>query len=347
MTTLAELTTLRVGGPARSVVDADDVAEFLAAVRDADAAGDPLLVLGGGSNVLVADGGFDGIVVRDRRREVQVEPQGEDVVVTATAGVVWDDLVARTVAEGWAGIAALSGIPGSVGATPVQNVGAYGQEISEVFESMTAWDRVGQRLQRCTRDDLDFDYRTSRLKRTLLGVTPRWVVVDVRLRLARSPVSRPLRYAQLADELDVAVGDPAPLAEVRAAVLALRRAKGMVLDPDDHDTWSAGSFFTNPILSAARAAELPPEAPRYPHGPDGDVKTSAAWLIQHAGFGPGHGLPGPAALSTRHTLAITNRGTATASDLVHLAGTIRAGVEDAFGVTLVAEPMLIGTSLTT
>jgi len=285
------------------------------------------------------------VVVRDRRSEIRVEHRGDEVLVTAAAGVVWDDLVARAVTEGWVGIACLSGIPGSVGATPVQNVGAYGQEIAEVFESMTAWDRANQRLRRFELDDLQFGYRTSRLKQTLMGVTPRWVVVDVTLRLSTSGLSGPVRYAQLADRLDVPVGSHAPVEEVRDAVLSLRRAKGMVLDPADHDTWSAGSFFTNPILSPARAAQLPPDAPRHPHGEGRSIKTSAAWLIQHAGFGPGHGLPGPAAVSTRHTLAITNRGSATAADLVALACEIRAGVEDAFGITLVNEPMLIGTSL--
>lgn len=347
MATLAEMTTLRVGGPARSVVDVATAEDFLAAVRDTDAEGDPLLVLGGGSNVLVADDGFDGVVVRDRRDEIRVTRSRDHVAVTAAAGVVWDDVVASAVTQGWAGVACLSGIPGSVGATPVQNVGAYGQEIADVFESMTAWDRADQRLRQFGRGDLAFDYRSSRLKQTLMGVTPRWVVVDITLRLATSGLSGPVRYAQLADHLDVPVGANVPVQEVRDAVLSLRRAKGMVLDPADHDTWSAGSFFTNPILSPARAAQLPPEAPRHPHGDDGSIKTSAAWLIQHAGFGPGHGLPGPAALSTRHTLAITNRGSATAADLVELACKIRGGVEDAFGITLVNEPMLIGTSLGT
>ena len=210
--------------------------------------------------------------------------------------------------------------------------------------AVTAWDRQDQRLRRLEPPDLGFGYRTSVLKRTLRGVTPRWVVVDVALRLRASEVSDPVRYTQLADELDVAVGDVAGVAEVREAVLALRRAKGMVLDADDHDTWSAGSFFTNPVLTPERAASLPDDAPRHEQ-PDGSVKTSAAWLIQRAGFEPGHGLPGPAALSTRHTLAITNRGGASAADLVALACEVRNGVDARFGITLVNEPMLIGTSL--
>lgn len=342
---LADLTTLRVGGPARRVVDTDDVDDFLQVIRSVDAARDPLLVLGGGSNVLVADHGFDGVVVRDRRRDISVEDRGDQVMVTAAGGVVWDDLVALAVDNGWAGVSSLSGIPGSVGATPVQNVGAYGQEISDVLVSLTAWDRREQRLRRLDPGDLDFGYRTSVLKRSLLGVTPRWVVVDVTLSLDHTDRSDPVRYAQLADELDLEVGARAPVGEVRDAVLTLRRAKGMVLDPDDHDTWSAGSFFTNPLLGPVQAARMPDDAPRHLQ-PDGvTVKASAAWLIQQAGFEPGYGMPGPAALSTRHTLAITNRGTATAADLVALACEIRDGVDTRFGITLVNEPMLIGTSL--
>ncbi len=345
MTTLAEMTTLRVGGPARQVVDTDAVDDFLAAIRTVDADGDPLLVLGGGSNVLVADHGFDGVVVRDHRRAIDVDDRGDHVLVTAAAGVVWDDLVAHTVANGWAGVSPLSGIPGSVGATPVQNVGAYGSEVADVLVSLTAWDRQEQRLRRLVPPDLGFGYRTSVLKRTMQGVTPRWVVVDVTLRLQATDRSDPVRYAQLADELDVEIGARTAIEDVRAAVLSLRRAKGMVLDPADHDTWSAGSFFTNPLLGPDRAHRLPEDAPRHLQ-PDGvTVKASAAWLIQRAGFEPGHGLPGPAALSSRHTLAITNRGGATAGDLVALAREVRDGVDARFGITLVNEPMLIGTSL--
>lgn len=345
MKTLAEMTTLRVGGPARRVVDTQHVDDFVAAIRHADDAGEPLLVLGGGSNVLVADRGFDGVVVRDQRRDIVADDRGDHVLVTAAAGVVWDDLVATAVTNGWAGVSSLSGIPGSVGATPVQNVGAYGSELADVVVSLSAWDREEHRLCTMVPSDLEFGYRTSVLKQTMMGVTPRWVVVDVTLRLEVSDQSDPVRYAQLADTLDVEVGTRAPIDQVRATVLSLRRSKGMVLDPADHDTWSAGSFFTNPVLGPSEAARLPADAPRHLQ-PDGvAVKTSAAWLIHQSGFAPGHGLPGPASLSTRHTLAITNRGDATAADLVALARQLRDGVQQRFGITLVNEPMLIGTSL--
>lgn len=346
MTTLADMTTLRVGGPARAVLDTHSREDFLAAIRDVDGRGDALLVLGGGSNVLVGDDGFDGVVVRDRRERGPEVVRGDDHVdVTLAAGTDWDGVVALAVDQGWSGITALSGIPGSVGATPVQNVGAYGQEICDVLVAVTAWDRRTQRLRRMDPGSLRFGYRTSRLKQQLLGVTPRWVVVDVTLRLPCTSASDPVHYAQLADHLGVAVGQRVELAAMRSAVLELRAAKGMVLDHDDHDTWSAGSFFTNPILAPGRAARLPAAAPRWPQANGTGIKTSAAWLIQQAGFQPGHGLPGPAALSTKHTLAVTNRGGATARDLVALASQVRQGVRQTFGITLHTEPMLVGTSL--
>ncbi|TDE88032.1 UDP-N-acetylmuramate dehydrogenase [Occultella glacieicola] len=351
---LAGLTTLRVGGPARRLVEATTETEFIGAVTAADEAGEPLLVLGGGSNVLIADEGFDGVVVRDARRGVVVE--SEDTcgggAVRVPAGHPWDEFVVEAIDSGWMGVEALSGIPGSTGATPVQNVGAYGQEVSEVISSVRTWDRAERRVRTLARVDLGFGYRDSLLKRTLhspsadraWGPTPRYVVLDVGFQMVLATRSAPIRYAELAAVLGVELGRRAPSAEVREAVLGLRRGKGMVLDAADHDTWSAGSFFTNPILGADAADRLPAGAPRFDAG-EGRVKTSAAWLISHSGFGKGHGLPGPAALSTKHVLALTNRGGAGAGDLVALAREVRAGVRAAHGITLVPEPVLVGLRL--
>lgn len=344
---LADLTTLRVGGPVARLVDVDSEADLVAAVRTADAAGEPLLVLGGGSNLLVSDAGFDGVAVRDVRRSIHVEDASAcaGVSLTAVAGQPWDDVVVRAVTEGWVGVEALSGIPGSTGATPVQNVGAYGQQVSDTVATVRVWDREQSRVRTLAWGDLAFGYRSSLLKRSLEGAgpTPRYVVLDVTFQLRFGTLSAPLRYGELARRLDVEVGQRAPLADVREAVLELRRGKGMVLDPADRDTWSAGSFFTNPMLDTADAGRIPPGAPRYVS--EGRVKTSAAWLIEQAGFGKGYGLPGPAALSGKHTLAITNRGDATAQDLVRLAREVRDGVRDTFGITLEPEPVLVGCAL--
>lgn len=348
MTALRDLTTLRVGGPVAQLIETTTEADFIAAVRSADRAGQPVLVLGGGSNILAADEPFDGVVVRDRRQGLYIADDAcAGVTVTVPAGHIWDDVVARAVTEGWVGVEALSGIPGSTGATPVQNVGAYGQEVSETLTAVRVWDRKENRVRTLPRPRLAFGYRASKLKRTLSqgwGPTPRFVVLDVTFSFRHGELSSPIRFGELARTLDVAEEGRAPLGEVRKAVLALRAAKGMVLDPADHDTWSAGSFFTNPVLSVDSAAALPPDAPRYP-ADDGLVKTSAAWLIEHAGFGKGYGLPGPATLSTKHALALTNRGAASAEDLLTLARTVRDGVRSCFGVELVPEPVLVGVEL--
>lgn len=337
---LAELTTLRLGGPARLVLQARTTDELLAAVRIADEAGDPLLLVAGGSNLVVADEGFDGTVVRVMTRGVTVEADAcSGATVTVAAGEPWDDLVARAVAEGWVGVEALSGIPGSSGATPIQNVGAYGQEVAETIARVRTYDRYDRTICTFMAADCGFGYRHSRFK----AEPQRYVVLDVTFQFALGTLSEPIRYAELAARLGVAVGERAPADEVRATVLDLRRSKGMVLDPSDHDTWSAGSFFTNPVLTAQAAAGLPPEAPRYPQ-PGGGFKTSAAWLIEHAGFGKGFG-SGEARLSTKHTLALTNRGGATTAELLDLARHIRDGVWEAYGVRLVNEPVLIGCSL--
>ena len=371
---LAELTTLRVGGPVGDYVETTSEAGLIDAVRQADADSVPLLVIGGGSNILAADAGFEGVVVRDARAEVDLvtdDPCG-GVQVTATAGTTWDDLVRRAVASHWGGFAALSGIPGTVGAAPVQNIGAYGAEVAELLASVRAWDRAAGRTVHIPLSELRLTYRDSALKRSLTdpdvgagrtwGPTGRWVVLSVTFHVHRASLSAPIAYSQLAGALDVEMGARVDAREVREAVLALRRSKGMVLDAADHDTWSAGSFFTNPVLTDAEAAALPEGAPRYPvtdhtrvvagtrKAPvvDGLIKTSAAWLIDHAGFSKGfavHGSDGasaPASLSTRHVLALTNRGGATAADVVALRDAIVEGVRERYGVVLVPEPVAVG-----
>jgi len=337
---LARHTTLRLGGPAARYVEAATEAELVDAVRSADDAGEPLLLVAGGSNLVVADEGFAGTVVKMATRGVEVEQDDcSGATVTVAAGETWDDLVVRAVGEGWIGVEALSGIPGSVGATPVQNVGAYGQEVAETIASVRCWDRRSQVVRTIAAADCGFGYRTSRFKRD----PGRHVVLSVTFQLRLGDLGAPVKYAELARTLGVEPGDRVPTARVRDAVLGLRRGKGMVLDADDHDTWSAGSFFTNPLLAVEEAGGLPDEAPRWPQ-PDGRVKTSAAWLIEHAGFGKGYGNE-RVCLSTKHTLALTNRGGASTADLVALAREICAGVERRFGVRLENEPVMVGCSL--
>jgi UDP-N-acetylmuramate dehydrogenase len=340
---LADHTTLRVGGPAAEYVEAVTPDEVVAAVREADRAGMPVLVLGGGSNVLVADEGFDGRVVHVASRGVRADADDPDdlaclgaVTVTVAAGEDWDGVVARAVRADWVGVEALAGIPGSTGATPIQNVGAYGQEVAQTIASVRTWDRREDALRTFAAADCGFGYRTSRFKEE----PGRYVVLEVSFLLRQGDLGAPVAYAELARALGVEVGARAPLADVRTEVLRLRAGKGMVLDTDDHDTWSAGSFFTNPVVAPD---VVPDGAPVWPQ-PGGRVKTSAAWLIEHAGFGKGHG-DERAALSDKHTLALTNRGTASAADLVALAREVRGGVETAFGIRLVNEPVLVGLEL--
>ncbi|WP_182525677.1 UDP-N-acetylmuramate dehydrogenase [Nocardioides dongkuii] len=339
---LADHTTLRLGGPAGRWVRATTEADLVEAVAAADAAGEDVLVLGGGSNLVVADAGFPGTVVEVATRGVTTDLDGDDdptcggVLVTVAAGEGWDDLVALAVRRGWVGVEALSGIPGSVGATPIQNVGAYGQEVSQTIASVRVWDRRLRGVRTFAAADCGFGYRHSRFK----ADPGRHVVLAVTFQLRQGTLGEPVRYAELARTLGVETGARAPLADVRAAVLGLRRGKGMVLDADDPDTWSAGSFFTNPVVDPD---VVPEGAPAWPQ-PDGRVKTSAAWLIEHAGFHRGHGA-GPATLSTKHTLALTNRGAARTEDLLALAREVRDGVEGRFGIRLVNEPVLVGCAL--
>jgi UDP-N-acetylmuramate dehydrogenase len=338
---LRDHTTLRLGGPAAEFVVTETEEDLVAAVTEADAAGTPVLVLGGGSNLVVADEGFAGRVVEIATSGVTVADASQcaGVSLTVAAGEPWDDLVARAVDERWVGIEALSGIPGLVGASPIQNVGAYGQEVSETIASVRVFDRVLRGIRTFANADCGFGYRHSRFK----ADPGRHVVLSVEFQLPLGDLSAPIKYAELARTLGVDQGCRAPLADVRATVLGLRRGKGMVLDADDHDTWSAGSFFTNPMLPAEAAESLPDDAPRWPQ-PDGTVKTSAAWLIDHAGFGKGYGNE-RVSLSTKHPLALTNRGSATTDDLVALAREVRDGVDAKFGVRLVNEPVFVGCSL--
>ncbi len=336
-TTLAELTTLRLGGPAAELVEAHDEASLVEAVGSADERGTPVLIVGGGSNLVVADEGYDGrvVVVRNTGLSNESDLCG-GAFVEIGAGETWDDVVATAVDRGWIGIEALSGIPGTVGATPIQNVGAYGQEISQTLARVRTWDRKLRGFRTFAASECSFGYRTSRFKQD----PGRQVVVSVTFQFPLGDLGAPVQYAELANALGVQVGERAPARDVREAVLDLRRSKAMVLDPEDHDTWSTGSFFTNPIVPAG---QLPDGAPAWPQD-DGLVKTSAAWLIERAGFTKGYGND-RVRLSSRHTLAITNRGSATTSELLDLAREIRDGVDQRFGITLVNEPVLVNCAL--
>ncbi|WP_029383645.1 UDP-N-acetylmuramate dehydrogenase [Streptomyces leeuwenhoekii] len=343
---LAPLTTFRLGGPATRLVTATTDDEVITAVREADDTGTPLLVIGGGSNLVIGDKGFDGTALHIATRGLTLD----GTTLELAAGEVWTDAVARTVEAGLAGIECLAGIPGSAGATPIQNVGAYGQEVSATITEVVAYDRRARETVTLTNAECAFSYRHSRFK----ADPERYVVLRVRFGLEDAGgLSGPLRYAETARALGVAPGERVTLASARDTVLKLRAGKGMVLDPEDHDTWSAGSFFTNPILTEEEFAVFRArvrdrlgdgaEPPAYPAG-EGRTKTSAAWLIDKAGFTKGYGT-GPARISTKHTLALTNRGEATTEDLLALAREVVAGVRDAFGITLVNEPVTVGVSL--
>jgi UDP-N-acetylmuramate dehydrogenase len=335
----AELTTLRVGGPAGRLLVAETTDELVAHTRDAWA-DEEWLVVGGGSNLLVADTGFDGTVVLVRTRGVEHEATADGVTVRVAAGEPWDAFVASTVDSGWTGLEALSGIPGTVGASPVQNIGAYGVELSDVLTRVEFLDAATGERTWVPAAELALGYRTSTLKHGRRGV-----VLTVEFALGTDTEGGvPVRYAQLAGSLGVTLGDRVDPAVVRSTVLDLRAAKGMVLDAEDPDTWSAGSFFTNPIVSAGFAESLPADAPRWPAGDD--VKLSAAWLIEHAGVHRGYALAGShAAISSKHTLALTNRGDATAAQVAELARYVQLTVLNRFGVSLVPEPVVVGDLL--
>ena len=349
MTSLSRYTTLGLGGPARRFAAAATEDELTAAVRAADGGGAPVLIIGGGSNLVVADEGFPGTVIHVATRGLTYGPErGGHVDVTVAAGEEWDTVVAATMAEGLAGLECLSGIPGRTGATPIQNVGAYGQEVADTIAAVRVLDRRTGKTRQIPNERCGFGYRTSSFKRD----AGRFVVLDVTFRLARQALSCPVRYPALAAELRVGLGEQVTAAEARSAVLRVRARKGMVLDPGDPDTRSAGSFFTNPVLDAERFTAVEAVAkergllpvPRFEAG-RGLVKVPAAWLIERAGFGPGYPGAGAARISSKHTLALVNAGGATAAELVALARQIRDGVRRAFGVDLEPEPVLVGLRL--
>jgi UDP-N-acetylmuramate dehydrogenase len=373
---LADCTTLRLGGPAARFVEAATQEDLVDVVRAADAKAEPVLVLGGGSNLVVADEGFPGVVVQVACKGLGFTGAGASVEVTAQAGHDWDELVQECIGAGLAGIECLSGIPGRTGATPIQNVGAYGQEVAQTITQVQAYDRVTDRIVVLTPADCEFGYRTSKFKRQAAARAPggrgargsalnpatatgRFVVLGVTFGLTVSPLSGPVRYGELGRVLGVPAGGQVPLADARAAVLELRRGKGMVLDDGDPDTRSAGSFFTNPIVPAQQYADVADrvfaragrsDGAAMPHWPEanGAVKLSAAWLIEQAGFGRGLRLaddPDGARISTKHTLALTNPGGGQTAGLIRLARRIRDGVQAEFGVELVNEPTLVGIEL--
>ncbi|MEJ3405507.1 UDP-N-acetylmuramate dehydrogenase [Rathayibacter sp. YIM 133350] len=383
---LSRLTTMRVGGVPERVITATTQRDLVDAALSVWATGDDWLVLGGGSNLLVADEPFEGTVIRVATAGIDVLPDAPDgfVRLRVQAGESWDGLVARAVENGWAGIEALSGIPGLAGAAPMQNIGAYGQEVASALVAIEFLDYETGEVERVPAADLQLGYRSSTLKHGRAGVV---VSIEVQLRdtsgekqVLGEALGDPIEYAQLATALGVQLGDRVPLQQVREAVLRLRASKGMVLDADDPDTWSCGSFFTNPIVRESFARSLPADAPRWPLTPDEPdvveplnaapvdawtaaqqslsapnsarvaqprlVKLSAAWLIERAGIRRGFSLPGSrAAISTKHTLAITNRGDATADEVAQLARLVQGRVQAEFGVNLQPEPVLVGIEL--
>lgn len=341
---LAPLTTLRVGPVARRVITCVSSDQVIAVLHRLDTSGGgPVLVLAGGSNVVIGDAVADLTVVRLANDGVVVDGH----LVRAQAGAVWDDVVRRSIKAGLGGLECLSGIPGSAGATPVQNVGAYGVEVSDTITRVRLLDRGSGEARWVPADELGFGYRSSVLKRAD-GLDVPAVVLEVEFALDPAGRSAPLRYGELIAALRTQPGERGDPPAVRAAVLALRARKGMVLDAADHDTWSVGSFFTNPVVEprdyARLAAASDTPVPHYP-APDG-VKLAAGWLVEQAGFSKGYpGAEAPCRLSTKHALALTNRGGATAEDVMVVARAVRDGVRDVFGITLKPEPVLVGCVL--
>lgn len=340
MENLAQYTSLRVGGPAQKFIHATTEQELIEAVKNSDKSGEPVLIIGGGSNVLIGDQGFNGTVIR-------VETKGNSYqfdacsggMITVNSGENWDEFVQWIISKGFADVETLSGIPGTVGGAPIQNIGAYGHEVCEVIARVRTWDRKINAVKTFTNQDCEFGYRTSRFKRE----KDRYVVLDVTFQLRKGEMSLPIKYQELANYLGVQLGDRVLVEDVRRAVLALRAAKGMVLSESDPDSWSAGSFFVNPILSAELAAKLPSDAPRWQQA-DGRVKTSAAWLMEKSGVRKGEEHEG-ARVSTKHVLALVNSGNAKATDIAELAKSARAQVKKVFGITLEPEVHFVGLSL--
>jgi UDP-N-acetylmuramate dehydrogenase len=338
MADLRDYTSLRVGGPAKKFVEVSTESEIISAIEAA--ADTPILIMGGGTNILVADSGFEGTVIRIKSHSMQSEVDAcSGATLTISAGENWDEFVATTLDRGFAGLETLSGIPGTVGAAPIQNIGAYGHEVSEFITRVRTYDRQAKGLKTFTNSECEFSYRNSHFK----AHPGRYVVLDVQFNLRRGELSTPITYAELAAKLGIKVGDKAPIQKTRNAVLELRAAKGMLLNPGDQDSWSAGSFFTNPIVSKEVAASLPEDAPRWPTA-DGRVKTSAAWLIEHSGVHKGDS-HGGARVSTKHVLALTNSGNATATEIAELAKSAQKSVFEKFGITLETEVNLVGLTL--
>jgi UDP-N-acetylmuramate dehydrogenase len=337
---LAKYTSLHIGGPAKKLVHVATEEELVSAVKAADAAGEEVLIIGGGSNVLVGDEGFNGTVIR-------VETKGNSYhvdacsggMITVAAGEDWDGFVEWILNKGFAGLETMSGIPGTVGGAPIQNIGAYGHEVSEVIARVRTWDRKAGEYKTFSNSECEFSYRSSVFKKN----PGRYVIIDVTFQLRNGEMSLPITYKELASYLGVDLEARVLVSDVRKAVLALRAAKGMLLDEKDHDTWSAGSFFVNPIVSKEIAATLPADAPRWPQA-DGRVKTSAAWLMENAGMKKGKAHNG-AAISSKHVLALVNTGSATAADIVDIARSARSAVHEKFGITLEPEVQFVGLSL--
>lgn len=338
MANLHDYTSLRVGGPAKNFVEVGTESEIIAAI---EAAGDSaVLIIGSGSNLLIADSGYEGTVIRISNNLCESEIDAcSGATLTIGAGEDWDTFVATTIARGFAGLETLSGIPGTVGAAPIQNIGAYGHEVSEFITRVRTYDRTAKAIKTFTNAECEFEYRSSVFKRN----PGRFVVLSVQFQIRIGEMSSPITYAELAKKLGIAVGDKAPVIDTRKAVMELRASKGMLLNPDDRDSWSAGSFFTNPIISTDLASTLPESAPRWPLA-NGRVKTSAAWLIENSGIDKGQS-HGGARVSTKHVLALTNSGNATAEELVQLAREVRSAVQAKFGITLEAEVNLVGITL--
>ena len=338
MSDLSTYTSLRVGGPATTIVQVSNEAEIIAAIEDA---GDsPIFIMGGGTNVLVADSGFAGTVIRISNNSVETEVDAcSGATLTIGAGENWDSFVLTSISRGFAGLETLSGIPGTVGAAPIQNIGAYGHEVSEFITRVRTYDRQNKVTKTFTNGECEFSYRNSYFK----AHPGRYVVLDVAFQLRIGEMTAPITYLELARKLEIELGDKVSVTDCRTAVLSLRADKGMLLLSDDHDSWSAGSFFTNPILSQQEADALPNAAPKWPLT-DGRVKVSAAWLIENSGIHKGDEIGG-ARISTKHVLALTNSGSATASDIAALAKRARDHVQKTFGIILVAEVNLIGIEI--
>jgi UDP-N-acetylmuramate dehydrogenase len=337
MNDLSKYTSLRVGGPAKKIVHVSTETEIIAAIEESE--GSPVLIMGGGTNVLIADTGFDGTVIHISNDSIQEEMDAcSGATLTIGAGQNWDDFVQTTIDRGLAGLETLSGIPGTVGAAPIQNIGAYGHEVSEFITRVRTFDREEKLVKTFTNSKCEFSYRSSHFKEQ----PGRYVILDVAFQLRQGEISDPITYVELSKKLGIEPGEKASVVSVRSAVLELRASKGMLIS-EDPDSWSAGSFFTNPIISQQDADSLPNATPKWPLN-DGRVKISAAWLIENSGMHKGDAIGG-ARISTKHVLALTNSGSATASDIAALAKKARDQVKEKFGITLIAEVNLIGVEI--